>query len=75
MTAEDVAQQALDVGMDVDRMKFADAVNEGASYEQAMEIAKKTDFDHLQTAEMALLGTVFGGVMGGGFTQLAEKIG
>ena len=40
-----------------------------------MEIAKKTDFDHLQTAEMALLGTVFGGVMGGGFTQLAEKIG
>ena len=75
MTAEDVAQQALDLGMDVDRMKFADAVNEGASYEQAMEIAKKTDFDHLQTAEMALLGTVFGGVMGGGFTQLAEKIG
>jgi len=75
MTAEDVAQQALDLGMDVDRMKFADAVNEGASYEQAMEIAKKTDFDHLQTAEMALLGTVFGGVMTGGFIQLAEKIG
>jgi hypothetical protein len=75
MTAEDVAQQALDLGLDVDRMKFADAVNEGASYEQAMEIAKKTDFDHLQTAEMALIGTVFGGVMGGGFTHLAEKIG
>ena len=75
MTAEDIGQQALDLGLDVDRMKFVEAVNEGASYEQAMEIANKTDFDYGQMATMAGAGALFGGVMGGGLTRLAEKIG
>ena len=73
-TIADVADQAFELGLDIDTYAFIDAVNQGYDYDEAAEIAKKTDFDLGRLAIAAGVGTVFGGTIGG-LGGLANKLG
>jgi hypothetical protein len=75
MTAFEIADQAVDIGLDVDRDKFIEFVNEGDDYELAMEKAKKTDFDYMDMAISAGAGLVLGGALVGVIPKIGEKIG
>jgi len=75
MTAADIADQSIDLGLDVDRDRFIEFVNEGDDYELAMEKAKKTDFDYINMATMAGAGLFLGGAFVGVIPKIGEKIG
>ena len=69
----DLADQAVDIGLDFDVFEYNNAINSGMSAEEAREAARKSSIDGGQLGAMALAGGVLGGAFGFGLSKLSDK--
>ena len=72
-TTEDLLTQSVDISLDYDGEKYLNAIAEGKSTEEAREEARKSEIDLAQLGTGAMIGTVFGGLLGRGMSRFGSK--
>jgi flagellar biosynthesis chaperone FliJ len=72
-TTEDLLNQSVDISLDYDGEKYLDAIAEGKSTEQAREESRKSEIDEASVGLSALIGGVFGGLLGRGMSRFGSK--
>ena len=72
-TTEDLLTQSVDISLDYDGEKYLNAIAEGKSTEEAREASRKSEIDLAQLGTGAMIGTVFGGLLGRGMSRFGSK--